>query len=307
MANPTTYFGWVMPTATDLVTDLPADFNTFGQGVDTSMQDLLGGTTGQILSKTSATNMDFTWISPNPGDVTGVTAGTGITVTDPTGPVPTVTNSMATAITTNGDLIYGTGSGTFTRRAIGATNDVLTVTGGIPTWAAPATPSSKKTYALLSTTTTNTGTSFTVTGLSGYDNLYVVFSDIRVTDAGNNETRIQINGSGTGSSQFGGSVAPSTTFTTITKRTDTATPFRLMSNGTVGGQDLCGYFYIQGANTAGIKMITQATILAPNGGTNAQGMIGTGVSTDTNVVSSLKIVTTGTAFNSGTMYIYGAA
>ena len=64
MANPTTYFGWVMPTATDLVTDLPADFNVFGQGVDTSMQDLLGGTTGQVLSKTSNTNMDFTWVTP---------------------------------------------------------------------------------------------------------------------------------------------------------------------------------------------------------------------------------------------------
>jgi hypothetical protein len=64
MANPTTYFGWVMPTTTDLVTDLPADFNVFGQGVDTSMQDLLGGTTGQVLSKTSATNMDFTWVTP---------------------------------------------------------------------------------------------------------------------------------------------------------------------------------------------------------------------------------------------------
>ena len=60
MANPTTYFGWVMPNSADLVTDLPADFNVFGQGVDTSMQDLLGGTTGQVLSKTSATNMDFT-------------------------------------------------------------------------------------------------------------------------------------------------------------------------------------------------------------------------------------------------------
>lgn len=64
MANPTTYFGWVMPTATDLVTDLPADFNIFGQGVDTSMQGLLGGTTGQVLSKTSGTNMAFTWVTP---------------------------------------------------------------------------------------------------------------------------------------------------------------------------------------------------------------------------------------------------
>jgi hypothetical protein len=64
MANPTTYFGWVMPTSSSLVTNLPADFNTFGQGVDTSLQDLLGGTTGQVLSKTSGTNMDFTWVTP---------------------------------------------------------------------------------------------------------------------------------------------------------------------------------------------------------------------------------------------------
>jgi len=72
MANPTTNFGWVMPTATDLVTDLPADFNVFGQGVDTSMQYLLGGTTGQILSKTSGTNMAFTWITNDIGDITAV-------------------------------------------------------------------------------------------------------------------------------------------------------------------------------------------------------------------------------------------
>ena len=97
MANPTTYFGWVMPTATDLVTDLPADFAVFGQGVDTSMQDLLGGTTGQILSKTSATNMDFTWIANDQGDLTAITAGTGITVTSGTGPIPTV--AINTAVT----------------------------------------------------------------------------------------------------------------------------------------------------------------------------------------------------------------
>ena len=77
MANPTTNFGWVMPTATDLVTDLPADFAVFGQGVDTSMAYLLGGTTGQILSKTSATNMAFTWISNDQGDITAITTAAG--------------------------------------------------------------------------------------------------------------------------------------------------------------------------------------------------------------------------------------
>ena len=86
-----------MPNSADLVTDLPADFNVFGQGVDTSMQFLLGGTTGQVLSKTSGTNMAFTWINNDQGDITGVTAGTGISVTSPTGPVPTV--AIDTAVT----------------------------------------------------------------------------------------------------------------------------------------------------------------------------------------------------------------
>ena len=68
-----------MPTATDLVTDLPADFEVFGQAVATSMGDLLGGTTGQILSKATNTDMDFTWVSPNPGDITGITATSPLT------------------------------------------------------------------------------------------------------------------------------------------------------------------------------------------------------------------------------------
>jgi hypothetical protein len=64
MANPTSNFGWQMPTNTDLVKDLPADFEVFGQAVDTDLADLKGGTTGQVLSKTSGTDLDFTWVTP---------------------------------------------------------------------------------------------------------------------------------------------------------------------------------------------------------------------------------------------------
>ena len=79
MSNPTTPFNWQMPTNTDLVTDLPADFEVFGQAVATSMADLIGGTTGQILSKASNTDMDFTWIANDQGDITGVTATSPLT------------------------------------------------------------------------------------------------------------------------------------------------------------------------------------------------------------------------------------
>jgi hypothetical protein len=79
MSNPTTPFNWQMPTNTDLVTDLPADFEVFGQAVATSMADLIGGTTGQILSKASNTDMDFIWIANDQGDITGVTATSPLT------------------------------------------------------------------------------------------------------------------------------------------------------------------------------------------------------------------------------------
>jgi hypothetical protein len=84
MANPTTNYGFVLPTATDLVTDLPADFDVALQGVDTRLKALQPGTTLGDIAYSS------------------VTANTN------------------------------------TRLAIGSTGNVLTVAGGVPTWAAPA-------------------------------------------------------------------------------------------------------------------------------------------------------------------------
>jgi hypothetical protein len=124
MSNPTSNFGWQMPTPTDLVTDLPADFEVFGQAVDSSLADLKGGTTGQVLSKNSNTDMDFVWVTDAAGDITGVTAGTGISGGGTSGTV-TVTNSMATAIDAKGDLIAGTGADTFSRVALGNNGESL--------------------------------------------------------------------------------------------------------------------------------------------------------------------------------------
>lgn len=84
MANPTTNYGFVLPTASDLVTDLPADFDVALQGVDTRLKALQPGTT-------------------------------------------------------LGDLVYSSATAnTNTRLGIGSTGNVLTVAGGVPTWAAPA-------------------------------------------------------------------------------------------------------------------------------------------------------------------------
>jgi hypothetical protein len=71
----TTNFGWETPDDTDLVKDGALAMRTLGNAIDASMVDLKGGTTGQILSKTSNTDMDFTWITNDQGDITGITTG----------------------------------------------------------------------------------------------------------------------------------------------------------------------------------------------------------------------------------------
>jgi len=99
MSNPTSNFNWQMPTSSDLVTDLPADFEVFGQAVDTSLADLKGGTTGQVLSKNSNTDMDFVWIEQDDSTLS-FNAQTGTTYTLVAGDLGKwVTASNASAIT----------------------------------------------------------------------------------------------------------------------------------------------------------------------------------------------------------------
>ena len=142
MANPTTNYGWPMPTATDLVTDLPADFAAFGQPVDTSLKAL------------------------NPE-------------------------------TTLGDISYRSATAnTNTRLAIGSTGNVLTVAGGVPSWAAPAgggkvlqvvSASTTSQTTITSTSMTDSGITATITPTLASSKILVIFSaPSRIARAANN-------------------------------------------------------------------------------------------------------------------------
>jgi hypothetical protein len=170
MSNPTSNFGWQMPTNTDLVTNLPADFEVFGQAVDSDFADLKGGTSGQILSKNSNTDLDFVWVDNQVGDITAVTATSPLTgggttgaitvgiqaasttqsgavqLTDSTSSTSTTTAATPNSVKTSydlavgaipkslidaaGDLIVGTAADTAGRLAIGSAGQVLKVNSG---------------------------------------------------------------------------------------------------------------------------------------------------------------------------------
>jgi hypothetical protein len=107
----TTNFGWTTPDDTSLVKDGAAAIRSLGQAIDTSMMDLEGGTTGQVLSKASNTDMDFAWIEQD--DTTlSFNAQTGTTYTLVASDVSKlVTTSNASAITvTIPPSVFATGN-----------------------------------------------------------------------------------------------------------------------------------------------------------------------------------------------------
>ena len=156
----TTNYGWTTPNDTDLVKDGAAAIRTLGSAVDTTTKNLNPSTTlGDIEYRSSTSNTNTrlgigssgqvltvaagvpSWATPTVGDITEVSAGTGISVASGTGPIPVITNTVATAIDAKGDLIVGTGADTFSRLAVGTNTYILTADSAEATglkWVAPA-------------------------------------------------------------------------------------------------------------------------------------------------------------------------
>lgn len=164
----TTNFGWTTPADTDLVKDGASAIRTLGNGIDTSLVDLKGGTTGQVLAKASNTDLDFTWSAADPLSI----------------------------LDAKGDLISATAADTPARLASSGVNgEVLTVDTSTSTglkWAAVATGSMTSIASGSLSSSTVTISSI----VSTYRDLKLVLEDVDASTSGN-DLRIRINGDST--------------------------------------------------------------------------------------------------------------
>ena len=132
MATTTTNFGWDIPQSTDLVKDGATAIAALGQDIDTALIDLKGGTTGQVLSKASGTDLDYSWVAIDP-----------LLILD-----------------AKGDLITATAADTPARLAVGANGTILTADSTEATglkWAASSaamTLVSRQSFSNVASTTT---------------------------------------------------------------------------------------------------------------------------------------------------------
>jgi hypothetical protein len=243
--------------------------------------------------------MDFTWVAANPGDITGVTAGTGISGGGTSGTV-TVTNDMATSMTTKGDIIVATGSGTYVRQGVGTNGQVLTANSaqadGVE-WASPASGG----MTLLSTTTLS-GVTTTISSIDQtYNTLFVLVRGVNV--AANKYIECRPNNAYEGS--YVESACNTSTVSTVAAAASALRPFsgnhNLKASSTSNAYALTIYNY---ASTTSIKPFDSSSSHENGSSARCATLAKGGINTNS-AITSLVFDSDASTFNGGTVLVYG--
>jgi hypothetical protein len=240
-----------------------------------------------------ATTTNYGWTTPNDTDL----------VKDGAAAIRTLGSSVDTTTkalnpsTTLGDLEYRSATAnTNTRLAIGSTGQVLTVSGGVPSWSSPAAANS---LTLLSTTTLS-GSSTTISSISGsYKNLYIEVSGF-YPDA-SNSIRVRINGLTTGVYRDATKASQGSNLATSTLGS-----FALDVDSVAGAENF-GYMYINNyASATNWKILDIYSVAKNNNGATYVTHYPAYVYVrETNAVSSITLFPASGNWSAGTVRVYG--
>lgn len=280
----TSNFGWTTPADTNLVKDGAAAIRTLGNGIDTSFVDLKGGTTGQVLSKASNTDLDFTWAT----DASGI---------------------PATIFDAKGDLIAASAADTAARLAVGANGTVLTADSAETTgvkWATPSTPA--QSFTSIATGSLPAAASLTISGISGKNDLILIINGWSGTTS-TPSIDVTIN-------------ATSTNYATAGQYFPTASssPYAMLgrnwsytntSNLSGGSLDATGstgslFLRISGCNGSGVKPFQLIGSAGSPSSANTETFNYGGFWNNSATVSSLVVTINAGNFDAGSYSLYGA-
>jgi hypothetical protein len=214
-----------------------------------------------------------------------------------------------TPVTTKGDLFgFDTAAA---RIPIGTNGQVLTADSAQALGLKWATPAGGKSYSLLGTGTTTSGSTVTVSGISGIDNIFVVFRTI-TGNAANAVVNMRINADSSSIYTTDGfylsnltTYAASNSFFGASTYTSTGIQVLAMSNNAASAG--FGFAQISGCNSSGVKMMNIATGTTNGGGQNATGTWTSGIYTGTSTISSISLIISSGAFTAGSFLVYGSA
>jgi hypothetical protein len=249
------------------------------------------------------------WIAAPIGDITGVTAGTGISGGGTSGTV-TVTNDMATTITAAGDIVVGTGSGTYDNLPIGTTAQVLTADTTVSPYKVKwATAASGGGMTLLSTTSLTSGSSVTVSSISqDYNQLFIELLDGYSSAGGGLAVRFNSDGTTAAYQQYAAEPSAGTVYPTATPwYYFLGTSYSWTTGSYKGATDTNAYssMLIQNyKNTTTRKQLsTQSSF--ENAGSSQCVNVNMGYWNDVTAITSLTVFAPSGTWTQGTLKIWG--
>jgi hypothetical protein len=212
------------------------------------------------------------------------------------------TTGMTNPMTTTGDTIYSSSGSTPARLGIGTTGQVLTVAGGVPSWASPA---SSGGMTLISTTTLSSTTTTITVSANSYKDLVLVFRDL--AQSGNTNLGIRIN-SISGASDYLNRVSGSTNGSAFNYSSKNS--FMVLN---AAGADGYGTNVVNGSinfyDANSTKNKVMFGVVAGKDSSNNWGNImnSTAAVQDTAVISSISVCSFDTFTLSGTALLYGVS
>jgi hypothetical protein len=234
------------------------------------------------------------------------------------GRIPSIDGGIQpTIVDAKGDLITAVAADTPARLGVGANDTVLTADSTTSTglkWAAPAGAGASWTLLNAGGTALTGATTITVSGISGQNQLFIVYEDASTTSASESMFTLRFNADSTTKYNVFGSIRGfNSTYNRdsaeqSTKGQDTGqTEIVLGRMSASATASVSGYCQVSGTNTANPKIFNQVSGVDVSNANNSFSRNTGGYYTGTSTISSVSIISDNGNFDAGTIFIYGSA